>query len=58
MGDDVIWQEAGVVVIVAGAVVFLARRLFGRFGPKKPATTFIPLRTVKRHSGSGGGGCH
>ena len=54
------WQEAGVVAIVAGALVFLARRLFGRLGPKKPGTvTFVPLGRVKRGPGPGtGSGCH
>jgi hypothetical protein len=60
MGDRrVIWQEAGVVVIVSGAVVFLARRLFGRLGPKKKTgtVTFVPLGKVKRGS-EPGAGCH
>jgi hypothetical protein len=55
------WQEAGVAVIVAGALVFLARRLFGRLGPKKTGTvTFVPLGRVKRgpQGGGGSGGCH
>jgi ABC-type transporter Mla subunit MlaD len=52
------WQEAGVVLIVAGALVFLARRLFGRYGPKKKkgTVTFVPLGQVKR--GQGGSDCH
>ena len=59
MGDGrLMWQEAGVVVIVSGALVFLARRLFGRVRPKKKASvTFVPLGQVKRGP-QGGGGCH
>lgn len=50
------WQEGGVVIIVLGALVFLARRLFG-FMPsrkKKGMKTFVPLGQVRRHND----GCH
>lgn len=54
------WQELGVAAIVAGAVLFLARRLFGRFGPKpKGTTTFVPLAKMRSGPGTGDGpGCH
>jgi hypothetical protein len=42
------WQEAGVVVIVSGAVAYLARKLFG-IGPKpRKPQSFIPLSALKR----------
>ena len=42
------WQEAGVVVIVSGAVAYLARKLFG-LGPKpKTPPSFVPLSDLKR----------
>jgi hypothetical protein len=42
------WQEAGVVVIVGGAVVYLARKLFG-VGPRvRKPKSFIPLSDLKR----------
>jgi hypothetical protein len=41
------WQSLGVVLIVAGAVVYLARKFFGRSGTK-PATTFVPLSKLKK----------
>ena len=43
------WQEAGVLIVVGGAVVYLARKLFG-LGPrpkKKPAA-FVPLSSLKK----------
>jgi hypothetical protein len=41
------WQMAGVVVIVAAAVCYLARKFFGR--PRKQSTTsFVPLATLKK----------
>ena len=44
------WQTAGVVVIVAGAVWYLARKFFGR--PKSKATaSFVPLSSLKKPSG-------
>ena len=52
------WQEVGVALIVCGAVLFLARRLFGfRAKKKKSTVTFVPLGSLKRDSSSGGG-CH
>lgn len=43
------WQEIGVVVIVAAAVAYLARKLFG-LGPrpKKKPQSFVPLSDLKR----------
>ncbi len=41
-------QEIGVAVIVLAAVVFLARRLFGRVPPRPTATTFVPIETLKK----------
>jgi hypothetical protein len=42
------WQEVGVVVIVAGAVGYLARKLFG-VGPRpKRPQSFVPLSDLKR----------
>jgi hypothetical protein len=41
------WQEAGVVVVVGGAVYYLARKLFGSPEKKKP-TSFVPLSDLKR----------
>jgi hypothetical protein len=44
------WQEVGVVLIVAGAVAYLARKLFG-IGPKprpKRPPSFVPLSELKR----------
>lgn len=44
------WQEAGVVVVVAAAVAYLARKLFG-VGPKARKQTppsFVPLSDLKR----------
>ena len=42
------WQEAGIVVIVGGAVAYLARKLFG-IGPKrKKPPSFVPLSELKR----------
>ncbi|MEW6323145.1 MAG: hypothetical protein AB1635_18915 [Acidobacteriota bacterium] len=41
------WQEAGVVVIVAAAVWYLAKRLFGRL-PQKTPSSFVPLSDLKK----------
>lgn len=42
------WQEATVVMIVAGAVGYLARKLFG-VGPRpKRPQSFIPLSDLER----------
>lgn len=58
------WQETGVVLIVAGAVVFLLRR-FGllRGRAARGTETFVPLASVKKASRTDrgddrGGGCH
>jgi hypothetical protein len=41
-------QDVGVVVIVGGAVAYLARKLFG-VGPKrKTPPSFVPLSDLKR----------
>lgn len=43
------WQEVGVVVVVAGAVYYLARKLFGLgVRRKKAPPTFIPLESLKK----------
>ena len=49
------WQDAGVALIVLGALFFLAQRLFG-FGPRKKTgtETFVPLGQVRRRHDS----CH
>ena len=41
-------QEAGVAVIVLGAVAFLARRFFGRPSAKPTAVTFVPIAKLKK----------
>jgi hypothetical protein len=40
------WQEAGVALVVAGAVVYLLRRLIGK--PARGSTTFVPLSKVRK----------
>jgi len=45
------WQEAGVILIVGGAVVYLIRKIAGR--PRRGASTFVPLSKVRR-----GDDCH
>jgi hypothetical protein len=42
------WQEAGVVAIVVGAIAYLARKLFGAAPRKKAPTSFVPLSQLKR----------
>lgn len=42
------WQDIGVVIVVGGAVYYLARKVFGSPRQKKPATTFIPLDRLKK----------
>ena len=41
-------QDLGVAAIVLGAVVFLARRLFGPSSDLPTATTFVPINTLKK----------
>ena len=41
-------QEIGVALIVLAAVVFLARRLFGRVPDRPSAVTFVPIDTLKK----------
>jgi hypothetical protein len=43
-----VWQEAGVVLVVAGAVGYLARKLFGAAPRKKSPPSFVPLSQLKR----------
>jgi hypothetical protein len=42
------WQEAGVVAIVSGAVVYLARKLFGTGRKPRKSQSFIPISDLKR----------
>lgn len=42
------WQEVGVVLIVGGAVVYLARKLFGPGPRSKRPRSFVPLSDLKR----------
>jgi hypothetical protein len=49
-------QHLLVFVIVAGAVLFLARRVFlNRERRRRPAQTFVPLSSLKKPRD---GGCH
>ncbi len=41
------WQDLGVVIVVGGAVAYLARKFFGR-PTRKVATTFVPLKNLKK----------
>lgn len=41
-------QETGVVMIVGGAVFYLARKLFGAAPKRKPPASFVPLSDLKR----------
>ncbi len=40
------WQEAGVVLVVGAAVVYLIRKIFGR--PRRGTSTFVPLAKIRR----------
>ena len=42
------WQDAGVVLIVAGALLYLGRKLFGPAAKKKAPASFVPLSQIKR----------
>lgn len=42
------WQEAGVVVIVGGAVYYLYRKFFARPTRTQPPPSFVPLADLKR----------
>ena len=42
------WQSAGVVVMVLGALAFLARKFLFRPRRKSGATAFIPLGSLKK----------
>lgn len=42
------WQDAGVILIVGGAVYYLYRKLFGRPSKKTAPTSFVPLSQVKK----------
>ena len=48
MGAVTMWQEAGVAVIVGGALAYLARKLFASAPRKKAPTSFVPLSDLKR----------
>lgn len=52
------WQDAGVVIVVAGAVAFLARRLFPAAAPRQGASTFVPLATVRSKARRDPPACH
>jgi hypothetical protein len=41
------WQDLGVVVVVGGAVYYLARKFFGR-PARKVTTSFVPLKSLKK----------
>lgn len=56
MGHGVSWQDAGVAMVVAGAVAFLVRRLFPAAAPRRGAATFVPLSSVKARRDPPG--CH
>jgi hypothetical protein len=44
------WQEVGVVLVVMGAVAYLARKLFGIGERKrKTNTSFVPLDQLKKN---------
>ena len=47
------WQDVGVWIVVAGAVLFLVGRNVNlRRRRKKPAQTFIPLSSLRRPGGA------
>ena len=46
------WQDAGVALIVLGAAIFLARKVFAR-PPKKPAGSLVSLMHLNNTRG-----CH
>ena len=46
------WQDAGVALIVLGAAIFLARKVFAR-PPKKPAGCLVALMDLNNTRG-----CH
>jgi hypothetical protein len=47
MGDVNMWQEAGVVLLVGGAVYYLVRTLFGS-PPSRTTTSFVPLKDLRK----------
>jgi hypothetical protein len=49
------WQDLGVLLVVAGAVLFLLRRMLP--GRQKAAQTFVPLDAIK-HRREHDKGCH
>ena len=54
-------QEIAVALIIATAVLFLARRVVGRRSARrKPAQTFVPISSLKKRNGPGqdSHGCH
>lgn len=56
------WQEIGVVLVIAGAVLFLLDRVVGlRRRRKQPAQTFVPLSKLRKDRARGTDekpGCH
>ena len=41
------WQEAGVVLVVGGAIYYLARKFFARPAQRTP-TSFVALKDLKK----------
>jgi hypothetical protein len=41
------WQEAGVIMVVGAAVVYVVRKLLWPARPKPGKATFIPIRQLK-----------
>ena len=46
-GGSEMWQEAGVVLVVVGAIYYLARKFFARPAARTP-TSFVALKDLKR----------
>jgi len=51
------WQELAVVLIVAGAVMYLVSRFITPRRAKKGAQTFVPLASVRKRPPSDGDSC-
>jgi hypothetical protein len=41
------WQEGGVVLVVGGAIYYLARKFFAR-PASRTTTSFVPLKDLKK----------
>lgn len=41
------WQDAGVVLIVGGAIAYVVRKFLLPPKPKSKAATFIPIQQIK-----------